>query len=145
MSEQQAATRLESLHPSSTTSTTLIIAEDHDLMRKSTRSILECEPDLQVIGEAKDGQEAIEQCRLHHPDLVLMDISMPRLDGLQATKLIKEEFPAVKVLIVSSYESPGVISEASRVGADGYVLKGSSLEELLQAVREMHQGKPHGL
>jgi DNA-binding NarL/FixJ family response regulator len=150
VSKQLLATRSDPLNPSSssssssssTTTTTLIVADAHDLVRNCTRSILEREPDLRVIGEAKDGQEALELCRSHHPELVLMDISMPRMDGLQATKLIKEEFPEIKVLIVSSYDSPGIISEARRVGGDGYFLKGSDLEELLEAVRAMHQGEP---
>jgi two-component system, NarL family, response regulator NreC len=135
-----ATTRSDSPYPSG--ATTLIVADDHDLLRESTCSYLKREPDLRVIGEAKDGQEAIELCRLHQPDFVVMDVSMPRINGMEATKLIKEEFPAIKVLIWSGYVSPDVISEARRVGADGYFLKDSSLEELVVAVRAMHQGEP---
>jgi DNA-binding NarL/FixJ family response regulator len=131
-----ATTRSDSPYPSG--ATTLIVADDHDLLRESTCSYLKREPDLRVIGEAKDGQEAIELCRLHQPDFVVMDVSMPRMNGLQATKLIKEQFPEIKVLILSGDESTGIILEARRVGADGYFLKGSGLEEIVAAVRAMH-------
>ena len=131
-----ATTRSDSPYPSG--ATTLIVADDHELLRESTCSYLKREPDLRVIGEAKDGQEAIELCRLHQPDFVVMDVRMPRMNGLQATKLIKEQFPGIKVLILSGDESTGVILEARRVGADGYILKGSGLEELVAAVRAMH-------
>lgn len=141
--KKQPPARSDSIRPFS--STTLIVADDHDSVRKATCSFLKYEPDLQVIGEAKDGQEAIELCRSRRPEQVLMDISMPRMNGLEATKLIKEQFPETKVLMVSNDDSPSVISEARRVGADGYFLKGSDLDELLAAVRAMHQGEPHSL
>ena len=84
----------------------IIIADDHELVREVMRSMLNSEPDLQIIDEAKDGQETIELCRLQRPDLVLMDVGMPKVNGLKATQMIKEELPTTKVLIVSAYEDP---------------------------------------
>ncbi len=99
------------------------------------RSLLALEPDLQIIDEAKDGQEAIELTRLHRPDLVLMDVRMPKVNGLEATQTIKEELSTTKVLIVSAQEDPSLVSEAVRAGADGYLLKLSLVQEQLAAIR----------
>ena len=107
---------------------TVIIVDDHDLLRESLRSMLECDQGLQVVDEAKDGQEAIELCRLHRPDLVLMDVRMPRVDGFEATRRIKEELGTTKVLIMSAYNDHEYVSEAIRAGAEGYVLKLASLK-----------------
>ena len=120
----------------------LIIVDDHDLLRESMRLMLESEPDLLVVGEAKDGQEAIELRRLLRPNLVVIDVRMPRMNGFEATLKIKEECWATRVLIVSAYESIGFVSEAKRVGAEGYVLKLAPLIEILQAVRGALEGEP---
>src|SRR5918993_3137900 len=113
----------------------IIIADDHELVREAMRSMLDSEPDLRIIDEAKDGQEIIELCRLQRPDLVIMDVRMPKVNGLEATQMIKEELPTTKVLIWSAYEDPLLTSEAVRAGADGYVLKLSLVQELLDAIR----------
>ena len=105
------------------------------------RSVLNRQPDLQIIDEAKDGQEAIELCRLHHPDLVLMDVRMPRVNGLEATQRIKDELPTTKVLLTSASENPVWISEAVKAGADGYVLKLSPVQELTDAIRGVLRGE----
>jgi DNA-binding NarL/FixJ family response regulator len=128
--------------PSSCSWARLLVVDDHDLLRGSMRSMLECEPDLLVVDEAKDGQEAIELCRLHRPDLVVMDVRMPRVNGFEATRKIKEEPGATKVLIVSAYDNVGYVSEAMRAGADGYVLKLAPLTEILEAVRGALKGEP---
>ncbi len=121
----------------------LLVVDDHDLLRESMRALLECEPDLLVVGEAKDGQEAIELCRLHHPDLVVMDVRMPRVNGFEATRKIKEELcGATRVLIVSAYDDVVFVSEAMRAGAEGYVLKLAPLGELLEAIRGVLEGEP---
>ena len=132
----------ETAAPPSTCSARLLIVDDHDLLRESMRLMLESDPDLLVVGEAKDGQEAIELCRLHRPDLVVMDVRMPRMGGFEATRKIKEERWATRVLIVSAYDSIGFVSEAKRVGAEGYVLKIAPLREILQAVRGALEGEP---
>ena len=107
--------------------------------------MLDSQPDLRVIVEAKDGQEAIELCRLQRPDLVLMDVRMPTVNGFEATQIIKEELPTTKVLIVSAYEDPLLTSEAVRAGADGYVLKLSLVQELVDAIRGVLRGESHYL
>ena len=103
--------------------------------------MLECEQDLQIVAEAKDGQEAIELCRLHRPDLVLMDVRMPKLDGFEATRQIKKELGTTKVLIMSAYNNGEYVSEAIRAGAEGLVLKLASLKELQEAVRAVLCGE----
>ena len=105
------------------------------------RSLLDSQPDLRVIVEAKDGQEAIELTRLQRPDLVLMDVRMPTVNGFEATQIIKEELPTTKVLIVSAYEDPLLTSEAVRAGADGYVLKLSPVQELVDGIRGVLGGE----
>jgi NarL family two-component system response regulator LiaR len=110
-------------------------------VRESTRSLLDSEPDLLIIDEAKDGQETIELTRIQRPDLVLMDVGMPTVNGLEATRTIKEELPTTKVLIMSAYEDPLLVSEAVRAGADGYVLKLSLLQEQLDAIRGVLGGE----
>ena len=136
--------------PTTTTTTTttttssfarLIIADDHELVRSSLRLMLQGEQDLQIIAEARDGQEAIELYRRHRPTLVLMDVNMPEVNGFEATRTIKEEFPTAKVLIVSAYESAALTSEAIVAGADGYVSKLYPLQELLEAIRAVLRGE----
>ena len=105
------------------------------------RSLLNSEPDLQIIDEAKDGQQTIELCRLECPDLVLMDVRMPTVNGFVVTQMIKEELPTTKVLIVSAYEDSLIISKAVGAGADGYVLKLSLVQELVDAIRGVLRGE----
>jgi DNA-binding NarL/FixJ family response regulator len=126
---------------SSSSPARIIIADDHNLVRESTRSLLGSEPDLRIIDEAKDGQETIELTRLQRPDLVLMDVGMPKVNGFEATRTIKEELPTTKVLIMSAYEDPLFVSEAVRAGADGYVLKLSLVQEQLDAIRGVLGGE----
>ncbi len=123
------------------TSVRLIVADSHELHRGSIRLMLETEPDLQIIAEAKDGQEAVEHCRLHRPDLLLMSASMPRLNGFEATVRIKEELPATNVLILSGHEALFFRSEAAKAGADGYALKLAPLPEIREAIRGLLKGE----
>lgn len=102
--------------------------------------MLASESDLTVVAEATNGLEALELCRLHRPDLVLMDVRMPKLDGLGATRAIKEECPQTSVLMVTSHEDPGYLLEAVRAGAAGYVLKEAPRQQLLSALRRVLQG-----
>ena len=101
----------------------LLIVDDHDLIRESTQLMLEGEPDLEVVGEAVNGRHALELCRQLRPDLVLMDVRMPEMDGLTATREIKREMPAISVLVVSAYESEDYRREAASAGATDYILK----------------------
>jgi DNA-binding NarL/FixJ family response regulator len=119
----------------------LIIADDHALLRSGIRSMLYGEPDLEVVGEAADGQEALELCRRLQPDLVLMDVRMPRMDGLAATRAIKEEYPRTSVVMVTMQEDPDYLFEAVIAGAAGYVLKGVTPEQLTDAVRQVLDGE----
>ena len=119
----------------------LIVADDHALARKGIEGILESEPDLEVAGEAADGREALELCRRLHPDLVLMDVQMPGIDGLAATRAIKEEMPATRVLMLTTYENLDYLLEAVKAGAAGYILKDATCQELIGAVRGALSGE----
>ncbi len=94
----------------------LVLADDHDLVREGIRAVLEGKPDLAVVGEASNGREAVEVCREVRPDLVLMDVRMPEMDGLAATRAIKEELPETSVVMVTMHESPDYLLEAIRRG-----------------------------
>jgi two-component system, NarL family, response regulator LiaR len=119
----------------------LLIADDHALVREGLRTMLSGEDDIQIIAEAKDGQEALSMCRNFRPDLVLMDVRMPVMDGLEATRRIKEEMPQVSVVMVTMHENPDYLFEAVKAGAAGYVLKDASGERLLGAVRRTLEGE----
>jgi DNA-binding NarL/FixJ family response regulator len=119
----------------------ILIADDHALVREGLRTMLSGEEGLQVIAEAHDGQQALEACRDLHPDLVLMDVRMPKMDGLEATRRIKSEMPHTSVVMVTMHENPDYLLEAVRAGAAGYVLKDASGERLLGAVRRTLEGE----
>ena len=118
----------------------LVLADDHDLVREGIRAVLEGEPDLAVVGEASNGREAVEVCREVRPDLVLMDVRMPEMDGLAATRAIKEELPETSVVMVTMHESPDYLLEAIKAGAAGYILKDAVGERLVEAVRRTLEG-----
>lgn len=119
----------------------LLIADDHDLIRDGLRGMLEGEPDFEVVGEATNGREAFELCRSLRPDLVLMDVRMPQMDGLEATRAIKREHPEIGVLIVTMHDNPDYMFEAIKGGAAGYVLKDASRDELVTAVHKALDGE----
>ena len=119
----------------------LLLADDHDLVREGIRAVLEGEPDLKVVGEAANGKEAVELCRELKPDLVLMDVRMPEMDGLAATRAIKEELPQTSVVMVTMHESPDYLLEAIKAGAAGYILKDAAGERLVEAVRRTLEGE----
>ncbi len=127
--------------PGATRRARLLIAEDHALVREGLRAMLAGEPDIEVIGEAENGKEAVELCRSLTPDLVLMDVRMPGMDGLEATKTIKGSQPKVIVLMVTTHQDPDYLLEAVRSGAAGYVLKEASKPQLLNAVRRVLAGE----
>ncbi len=118
----------------------VLLADDHDLVREGLSSLLATDPDVTVVGEATTGAEAIELTRKLTPDLVLLDIRMPDLDGLQAVAAIKRERPQTAVLMVTMYEDPGYLVKAIEAGATGYVLKGIRRADLLQMIRTVAGG-----
>jgi len=119
----------------------VIIADDHELARTGLRGMLTGEPDLEVVGEASAGQQAVSLCRRLRPDVALMDVRMPELDGLAATRIIKEESPATAVVMVTMHENPEYLLEALRAGAAGYVLKDATHEEVLRTIRRVVDGE----
>ena len=120
--------------------TRLIIVDDHPIVRDGLRSMLAAEPWLDVIGEAAGGEQACQMVRQLHPDLVLMDIRMPDMDGLAATRQIKQEFPSASVVMLTIYDDPDYLLEAIAAGAAGYVLKDVSRRELLDTLRTVADG-----
>jgi DNA-binding NarL/FixJ family response regulator len=116
----------------------VLVVDDHAILRDGIRSILESQKDIVVVGEADDGVKAVEYVKELQPDVVLMDLSMPRLNGLEATRLIKENYPQVKVLILTQYDNREHILPALRAGASGYVLKRSGRREMLNALRHVY-------
>ncbi len=119
----------------------LLIADDHAFVRSGLRSMLRGEPGIEIVGEARNGREAVDLCRSLGPDLVLMDVRMPEMDGLEATRAIKHERPKVVILMVTMHENRNYILEATKAGATGYVLKDASREELISAVRRAVSGE----
>jgi DNA-binding NarL/FixJ family response regulator len=119
----------------------LVLADDHHLLRRGFRSLLSGEPGLEVVGEASTGLEAIELCRRLVPDLILMDVRMPEMDGITATRRIKDEQPGVSVLMVTMHENPDYLLEALDAGAAGYVLKDAPAERLINAVHRTLDGE----
>ncbi len=119
---------------------TVLIAEDHTLVREGTRQILEQEADLRVVGEAESGKRAVELVGILQPDVVLLDVRLPELNGIEATKRIVSSFPAVRVLIVSAYDDEDYVLAALRAGAAGYLLKTAPGRELVEAIRMARSG-----
>ena len=119
----------------------VLIADDHHLVRQGLAQLLGAEPDIRVVDQAADGEEAVEKARLYRPDIVLLDIHMPRLDGIEATRRITERYPEVSVVILTMYGDEEHLFEAIKAGARGYVLKSAKPEELLQTLRAVHRGE----
>ncbi len=113
----------------------VLIADDHPLLRQGIRSLLEAQPDMKVVGEAGDGSEAVEMALAQEPDVVLMDVGMPRVDGLEATRRIREGCPQAKVLVLTVHAEPEYVQGLLRAGADGYLLKSTYGKSLVDAVR----------
>lgn len=118
----------------------IFIADDHPIIRDGLRTAFSSTPDFKVVGEAGTGTEALERVSILKPDLVLMDITMPELDGIAVTKRVVDEFPEIKVIMLSMHADPFKTIEAFRAGASGYVLKDSPPEEVLTAVRKVLKG-----
>jgi len=119
----------------------ILIADDHAVVREGTRKILEQEPDIKVVGEAGDGEEAVRLVSACKPDVAIIDISMPKLDGIEATKQIKKLYPTVTVLILSAYDDDQFVFSLIEAGAAGYLLKSIRGRELIEAVRAVYNGE----
>jgi DNA-binding NarL/FixJ family response regulator len=119
----------------------VLIADDQPLMRAAFEMTLRPEEDIDVVGEAADGREAIEQARLLHPDVILMDIRMPEIDGVEATRILSSEGEATKILILTTFDIDEYVVEALRAGASGFLLKDIRADELVQAIRVVADGE----
>ena len=119
----------------------VILADDHVLVREGTRNLLEREPDIEVVGEASDGEEAIELVTKLHPHVVLMDIAMPKINGIEATRQIKTRCPATAVLILTAYDNDQYIVALLEAGAAGYLLKNVKGSDLVNAIRAVNAGE----
>lgn len=123
--------------------TTILLADDHRVVREGLRTLLAQEPDLSVIGEASDGREVVTLARTLRPDVIIMDIAMPELSGIEATRLIVSENPSIRIVALSMYADRRFVTQILRAGALGYVLKEAAFEELARAIRTVATGKPY--
>lgn len=121
----------------------VMIAEDHDLLRDGLRSMISARDEYVVVGEAKDGKEAYQLAITLNPDLILMDISMHGMNGIESSAAIKHRAPSIRIIALTVHQNEEYVREALRVGVDGYVLKDVSFEELLAAMQAVLQGKKH--
>ena len=120
----------------------VLIADDHAVVREGLRTLINIEPDMEVIGEAADGCEAVQQVLELNPDVILLDMVMPRQNGLAAIATIKEKQPDAKILVLTSFADDDKVFPAIKAGAIGYLLKNSSPQRLLRAIRDVYQGEP---
>ena len=120
----------------------IVLADDHVILRQGTRQLLEHEPDIEIVGEASDGAEAVELVSKLKPDIVIIDVAMPHMNGIEATKKIKEILPGTKILVLTGYDYDEYIFSLLEIGAAGYLLKDVSGDDLVGAVRAVYQGEP---
>jgi two-component system, NarL family, response regulator len=119
----------------------IMTVDDHPLLRQGIATLIEGEADMELVAEACDGEEAIAQFRLHRPDVTLMDLQMPNVNGTEAISRIRSEFPDAKILVLSTYAGDVQVLRAIKAGARGYLLKGNVRTELLEAIRTVHAGR----
>ena len=119
----------------------ILITDDHAVVREGLRTLIGTEPGMEVVGEAEDGLEALELACTLRPDVTLLDMMMPRMDGLEAIKEIKRECPETRILVLTSFSEDEKVFPAMKAGALGYLLKNAAPERLLNAIRDVHQGK----
>jgi DNA-binding NarL/FixJ family response regulator len=118
------------------------LADDHTIFRKGLQEIINKQSDMTVVGEAKDGVDAVNKAEELAPDIILMDISMPILDGVKATRLIRDQGEQVGIVVLTMHGDDKYVFEAIKAGAQGYILKDADLDELLKAIRTVHRGEP---
>ena len=121
--------------------TRLAIVDDHELARESLQNMLADEPDIEIVGEAANGRQALLLCSRLRPDLILMDVRMPEMDGLAATEEIKERYPETSVMMLTMHENPDYLLEALKAGAAGYILKDAPQDDIIEAVRRVRNGE----
>ena len=121
----------------------VLVAEDHAIMREGLRLLIEKQPDIELVCEAEDGRAAVELTRDLLPDIILMDITMPNLNGVEATRQITKEFPQIKVIALSVHSNRGFVADMLEAGAAGYVLKECLFDELVQAIEDVSAGKTY--
>jgi DNA-binding NarL/FixJ family response regulator len=119
----------------------VLTADDHPLLRKGIAALVNAEPDMKLVAEASNGQEAIESFRLHRPDVTLMDIQMPGFNGIEAIDCILSEFPEARIIVLTTYTGDTQVVKALRAGARAYILKGHVHRELLETIRAVHVGQ----
>ncbi len=119
----------------------VLLADDHAVLRAGLRALLNAEPDIEVIGEAADGQEAVALAERLKPDVVVMDITMPRMDGLRATRQITSHHPEIRVLVLTMHAEEQYLLQVLEAGGSGYVVKNSADRDLLEAIRVVHRGE----
>src|SRR5574341_2566498 len=119
----------------------VLIADDHRVVREGLSAILKTKDEIEVVGEAKDGQEAVEKARALLPDVILMDVSMPRMGGVEATRIIKREFPHIGIVALTMYEEQQYIFDLVRAGATGYLLKYSESSQIVASIRAIYRGE----
>ena len=119
----------------------ILCVDDHQLIREGIASVLEDQPDMRLVGEATNGQEAVEGFRRYRPDVTLMDLRMNTMNGVEATRAIRAEFPNARIIVLTTFDGDEDIYRALQAGARGYLLKGMDTEELLSAIRTVHSGK----
>jgi two-component system response regulator NreC len=119
----------------------IVLADDHRIVRQGVRVLLEAEPDFNVLAEAKDGPEAIRMVERFHPDVLLLDLILPDMNGLEVTRVVRKRFPKTNIVILTMHANEAYVLEALQAGAQGYVLKDSSSEELVRAIREAAAGR----
>jgi two-component system response regulator NreC len=121
----------------------ILLADDHQMLRDGLRLLIDAQPNMRVVGEAANGREALLKTREVSPDLVVMDLSMPEMNGLEATQRLKAEFPQVRILALTAHEDESYLAQLCKAGASGYVLKRSAGDELLQAMSTVANGGLH--
>jgi NarL family two-component system response regulator LiaR len=119
----------------------VMLVDDHDMVRRGLATFLQVKPDLELVGEARDGAEALEVCNKVKPDVILMDLVMPEMDGAEATRSILQKWPEIKIIALTSFQEKDLIQEALQAGATGYLLKSVTVDELAAAVRSAHAGQ----
>jgi DNA-binding NarL/FixJ family response regulator len=138
--EKKSSPNTPASRPAGPPNISVILAEDHTIVRQGLRALLQSSADIEVVGEAADGQEAVNLARRLQPDVVVMDLAMEGLDGVEATRRIKQTLPHTGVLILSMHGAQEYVLPAVRSGADGYLLKGSGLSDLIVAIRTVAGG-----